>query len=87
MILFFTTLVSVFLLGFQQKNVAGDHYGLAAITSCAIAFTQFSVYRAAVAGSSYDWVLMGAGGAIGITTSMFVHKKLTRKNKWNGIAG
>jgi len=74
--LFLIAFVSVFLLGFQQQNVQHNKHIYAAITSFLIAFSQFMMYRLAVAADANEWVYMGAGGALGIVTSMIVHKKL-----------
>ena len=72
--LFFITLLSVFLLGFQQQNVQHGKHAMAAGTSFCIAFTQFTVYRAAATGEWWEWLYMGFGGAIGIVSSMIIHK-------------
>ena len=76
MILFIIAFISVFLLGFQQQNVQHSKHIYAAITSFLIAFSQFMMYRLAVAADPSDWVFMGLGGACGIVLSMIIHKKL-----------
>lgn len=76
MILGLITFLSVFLLGFQQKNVQHDKYFMAAGTSFCIAFAQFTVYREAAMASPLDWIYMGIGGALGITLSMYTHNKI-----------
>lgn len=66
----------------QQQNVTHGKHLYAAVTNFAIAFTQFTVYRAAANGEWYEWVYMGAGGAIGIVSSMVIHKYFReRKDK------
>lgn len=80
MILFLITFLSVFLLGFQQKNVMHDKYLMAMGTSFCIAFAQFTVYREAAMASPMDWVYMGIGGALGIVSSMYLHNRLRRRS-------
>lgn len=72
-----STFFTVGLLGFQQQNVSHGHYWLAAITSIAIAGAQYVMIVSVTAGGS--WILMGIGGAAGVTSSMFIHKKYVRK--------
>ena len=75
MLLFISTLALVFLMGFQQQNVIHSHYFTAAATSFLIALAQFSLYKGIIAADYWGVIEMGAGGAIGITASMFFHKK------------
>jgi len=79
-ILFLIAFISVFLLGFQQQNVTHEKYKLAMATSFMIAFSQFMLYREAVQAESFEWIYMGLGGALGIVSSMIIHKKI-RGNK------
>lgn len=72
-----STFFTVGLLGFQQQNVHGGHYLLAAITSMAIAGAQYVMIVSVADGGS--WILMGIGGAAGVTSSMFIHKKYVRR--------
>lgn len=75
----FVTFISIFMLGFQQQNVTHGHYWMAAGTSFMIALSQFALYKMAVAGDIYDALLMGVGGAAGITASMASHRRI---RKW-----
>jgi len=84
MMLFLSTLVGVFLLGFQNQNVVGGHYWLAAIGSACIALTQFLIYNGAVGGDAWSVLEMALGGSIGITSSMYVHRRWVKKEKKNG---
>jgi len=79
MILFFTTLVGVFLLGFQQQNVQHGHYKMAAVTSASIALTQYLMITSVVASGWIGVVYMAIGGSIGITSSMYIHKRMRDK--------
>lgn len=78
MMLLLITFVSVFLLGFQQKNVQHDKYLMAMVTSFCIAFFQFTIYRAAATGDALDWIYMGIGGSLGIVLSMVIHNKMRK---------
>ena len=80
MILFLIGFVSIFLLGFQQQNVTGGHYKMAFFNSMLISLSQFTLYRVAVASAAVDVVYLALGGAIGVTLSMYTHRKW-RKNK------
>ncbi len=77
--LFLSTFATVFLLGFQQQNVTGKHYVLAGITSMLIAFAQYSMISGVAHGGS--WLLMGLGGALGVTASMWSHGRIVRLYK------
>lgn len=74
-----STFFTVFLLSFQQQNVVHGHYWAAAGTSVAIAAAQYVMISSVIHGGS--WILMGIGGAIGVTSSMLVHRKYMGKKK------
>lgn len=75
MILFGSTFFAVFLLSFQQQNVVKGNYRLAVVTAFAIALSQFLMFRSAVSANANEWWLMGIAGSIGVTLSMYVHKR------------
>ena len=77
MIMLVSSFFTIFLLSFQQMNVSHGHYWLAAFTSMAIAGAQYVMIVSVTAGGS--WLLMGIGGAAGVTSSMFIHKKYVRR--------
>jgi hypothetical protein len=77
MSLFLSTFFTVFLLGFQQQNVTHGHYWAAAGTSIAIAGAQYTMIDGVAHGG--NWMLMGIGGACGVTLSMWLHKRLLGK--------
>lgn len=79
MILFFTTFVGVFLLGFQQQNVQHGHYKMAAATSACIALTQYLMITGVVASGWIGVLYMAIGGSMGITSSMYIHKRWRNK--------
>lgn len=80
MILFLTTFVGVFLLGFQQQNVQHGQYKLAAVTSSAIALTQYLMVTNVMISGWIGVVYMSVGGSMGITLSMYIHKRMRERN-------
>lgn len=81
MTIFIATFLTVYLLAFQQQNVIHGHYWMAAGTSFVIAAAQFAMIQAVASGNAMDFILMGAGGSMGVTLSMFTHRRL---KKWIG---
>ena len=77
MTLLIATFFTVFLLAFQQQNVIHGHYWYAAGTSVAIALAQYTMIFSVSHGG--NWILMGLGGAIGVTCSMYTHRRIFRK--------
>jgi glycopeptide antibiotics resistance protein len=76
MILFFSSFLTVFLLVFQQQNVANRRYFLASTTSVAITVSQFALIKAVTVSDLSDVLLMAVGGVIGVVLSMFIHPKV-----------
>ena len=72
-----STFFTVFLLAFQQQNVTHGYYYWAASTSVAIAGAQYVMISSVASGGS--WLLMGIGGAVGVTASMATHRKWMKK--------
>lgn len=81
-ILFLSAFVSVFALGFQSLNVNGGHYLAAGLTSLVIGLGHLALYKMM---PNADLSQMGAylaGGPLGITASMWAHKRTVgRKNE------
>jgi len=79
--IFIAGFASVFLLGFQSRNVNSGNYGWAAATSFLVAIAQASIWhRIAAPGSGFgDTLTYGLSGACAITAAMLVHTKLNRK--------
>jgi len=76
---------SVFMLGFQSRNVNGGNYGWAAATSFAIAQMQTTLWGQLF--SNLTWgasVVYGLSGACGITLSMYVHKRWIARDRGRG---
>lgn len=81
MMLFASSFFLVFLLGIQQQNVTHQFYWWSAVTSFAIAIAQVSFIKGTVAGDYLSTVLlMGAGGAVGASLSIYVHTRLINRN-------
>jgi hypothetical protein len=67
--------VSVFLKGFQHQNVIGGHFKWAFFISYAMALADVAIINFAV---DRGWAMalpMGTGAALGIVTSMWLHRR------------
>lgn len=80
-LLFISTLVLVFALGFQSLNVNGGHYRAAAFTSFAIGTTQLVLYKLVPTASLVEIMAYLLGGPIGIVASMLVHRRMFSAKK------
>ena len=84
-ILFIAGFGSVFLLGFQSRNVNHGNVGWAAITSFAIAIMQVSLWGQIFSNLTYASAMVyGLSGSCGIVSSMYVHKRWIAKEPKNG---
>jgi hypothetical protein len=73
---------SVFLLGFQSRNVNHGNYGWAACTSFLIAMMQTTLWGQLFANLTLiSAAVYGLSGACGITLSMWTHKRLIAGKK------
>lgn len=68
----------VFLRAIQQQNVIHGQYILAAITPYAIAIAEVAsvLWVVQIGWSAIPWV--GTGGALGVTSAMFLHRRFMR---------
>ena len=76
-----TTFATIFMRGFQHKNVIGGHYRLVFFTSYLIAVGDVLSVGWIVKGG---WPLMfpcGTGAAFGMLLSMYVHDRFVPKGK------
>lgn len=74
--IFFAGFGSVFMLGFQSRNVNYGNYGWAAASSFAIAQMQTTLWGELF--SNLTWassLVYGVSGACGITLSMWTHQR------------
>lgn len=79
------TFSMVFLRGFQQKNVHGNHYFLAGITSFVQAAVDIAVITF-IAHHGWDVFPYTATGAVtGILAAMYIHGRLTRGLRKQGV--
>jgi hypothetical protein len=76
--LFASAFAVVALLVFQQQNVHGRHYLLAALTSVAIGAVQIVLWRLIPSASWSEIAATLAGGPTGVLFSMWVHPRLVR---------
>lgn len=80
LLIFCAGYLSVFMLGFQSRNVNHGNYRMAAICSFAIAQMQTTLWGALFADLTWQASLIyGLSGACGITSSMFVHQRWFQK--------
>lgn len=78
LILFGSTFASVFALGFQSQNVNNGHYIAAFLTSFLIGSSQIVLYKLVPGADMSQIAATLAGGPLGITASMFVHRKFMK---------
>jgi hypothetical protein len=80
LLLFASTFITVFALGFQSLNVNGGHYVQAFFTSYVIGGTTLVLYRYLPDPSWTQILAYLNGGATGIVSGMYVHRRwFTRK--------
>ena len=75
LIIFISTFVLVFALGFQSLNVNGKHYKAAFFTSFGIALSNLILFKTV---PQADWVEIAAyllAGPFAIVCSMYAHDK------------
>lgn len=79
-IVFIAGYLSVFMLGFQSRNVNHGNFGWAAATSFAVALSQTFLWGALFRNLSLAGALVyGLSGACGITSAMYVHRRWLTK--------
>lgn len=76
--LFLSAFFTVFLLGFQQQNVAGRHYVAAVVTSLGIGTAQIFLWRLVPGAGATEIAATLAGGPMGIVAAMWAHPRLAR---------
>lgn len=70
---------SVFLKGFQIKNVQFNQYKLIAVTSYLIAFFEVATVTIIVKGGWLVALSAGTGATAGILLSVYLHKRIFKK--------
>ena len=85
LMIFFAGYASVFLLGFQSRNVNHGNYAWASGTSFMIAILQTTLWGALFRDLTWTAsVVYGLSGALGITSSMYIHRRYIQKVTANG---
>ena len=74
--LFASAFCTVFLLGFQQKNVHGSHYLAAIITSLGIGISQIFLWRLIPSATPSEIIATLCGGPCGIVGAMYLHPRI-----------
>lgn len=72
---------SAFLLGFQQKNVNGEHYLAAPVTSFGIGTAQIFLRRLVPDADAGQIAATLAGGPIGTVATMWLHPRVMRRGR------
>ena len=81
-VLFLSSFVNVFLLGFQSKNVQRSRYLLAAIISFGITLANFTFVRLSGSNNPVAFLIVsGLAGSAGIVTAIWVGDKFRSKNE------
>ncbi len=75
LLLFASTFILVFLLGFQSLNVNGGHYWAAFLSSFGISFSQLVLYKMVPDANWTEIVAYMSGGPFGIVFSMYAHRR------------
>jgi len=68
----------IFARGYQQQNVIGGHYKLAIIFAYVLAVLDVALVTFVVARGWASILPVGTGAAVGISLSMYLHRKLHR---------
>lgn len=79
LLIFTSTFILVFALGFQSQNVNKGHYKMAFLTSFAIGISNLVLFKTL---PQSGWLEIGAyliAGPFAITASMWAHRKWVKK--------
>jgi len=81
LLLFASSFLSIFLMGFQQLNVEHRKYALSFITSFAMTFFNYCIFKLLPSGGFdlLQFFSFAFGGALGIVLAMVAHDKLIPK--------
>ncbi len=75
------TFLSVFLKGFQHKNIEGNHMKLIFFTSYLMAIADIFTVGLIVKNGMWMILPSGTGAAFGMIASIRLHRKLIKKDK------
>lgn len=82
-LLFFSVMLLTFLSGFQNKNIAGNHYILAFFTSFLLGVVGLLLYKVMPTASNAEMIAYVLAGPIGIIFSMLVHNRFVGQSASN----
>jgi hypothetical protein len=84
--LFVVSYFSVFVLGFQSRNINSGQFALAAMCSIGIGLSNAYVWRhITMANASWaEWITYSVAGGVGITSAMWFHRRFITKDKPRG---
>jgi len=85
-IIFASTFITVFALGFQSQNVNQGHYLWAFITSFVIGASSLVLYKKLPDAGALQCAAYLAGGAFGIVASIWVHRRTVGRKSPRKIA-
>jgi len=78
LLIFASTFILVFALGFQSLNVNNGHYKAAFFTSLAIGLANLVLFKTVPQADELDIAAYLIAGPFGITASMWAHKKVIK---------
>lgn len=77
-LIFISTFVLVFCLGFQSLNVNNGHYKAAFLTSFSIGLTNIVLFKTLPQSDTWEIAAYLFGGPFGIVGSMWAHQKFMK---------
>lgn len=79
LVLAIVSMVQVFAMAFQSKNINGGHYVLAAVGSIFIGLSQAFVWKAITAsGGLTDTLIYAISGGAGCIAAMWTHRRFVK---------
>lgn len=79
LLIFISTFITVFALGFQSLNVNGGHYRAAFLNSFLIGAGNLAILKIVPDANAIQMLAYLAGGPLGIIASMWAHKRTIGK--------
>lgn len=85
MTILLATFALVFLRAIQQQNVIHGQYIMAAVTPYAIACAEVASVLLVVHTGWWAIPWVGTGGALGVTSAMWVHRRMRNSAGWRQV--
>ena len=79
LVIFFSTFVLVFALGFQSLNVNNGHYKAAGLTSLAIGISNLVLFKTVPQADLMQILAYLIAGPLAIMSSMWAHRKWMKR--------